>query len=79
MNNVQLFLTRRNLLTLLEKLDYVANGGASACTIVKCDTKHSVYPITGASSVSVTSVEDNDYYNDRDPGFILDMEAGELK
>ena len=71
--DVQLFLTRRNLLTLLEKLDHVADGGDSVCTIIKRDTKHSVYPMTGASSIIVTAVEDNDYYSDRSPGDVLDL------
>lgn len=75
----KLFLTRRNLLTLLEKLDHVANGGSSACTLIKNDTTHSVYPITGASSIAVTAVEDDVYYQGQTPGPVLDMETGELK
>lgn len=79
MRRVRLFLTRRNLLALLEKLDHVADGGASACTIVKEDTTHAVYPMTGASAVAVTAVEDDDYYQDRTPGDVLDMKTGEIK
>lgn len=79
MRRVRLFLTRRNLRALLEKLDYVAEGGSSACTIVKSDTAHPVYPMTGASSVAVTAVEDSDYYQDRIPGDVLDMKTREIK
>lgn len=79
MNNVQLFLTRRNLLALLEKLDHVVDGGSSACTLVKNDTEHPTYPIIGASSIRVTAVEDSAYYQDRTPGDVLDMKTGKVK
>lgn len=78
MSNVHLFLTRRNLLTLLEKLDHVAEGGFSACSIIKNDTRHPTFPITGATHVTVTAVEDDDYY-DRAPGDVLDNKTGEIK
>ena len=81
MRNMQtkLYLTRRNLLTLLEKLDHVANGGSSACTLIKNDTTNPTYPITGATSVRVTAVEDEDYYQDEIPGPVMDMRTGEIK
>ena len=75
----KLYLTRRNLLTLLEKLDHVADGGSSACTLIKNDTTHSEYPITGATSIRVTAVEDDIYYKDQIPGPVLDMKTGETK
>lgn len=62
----QLYLTRRNLLTLLNKLD----RKDSVRTLIKCDTKHPKYPCTEA--VAVTAVEDEDYYIDREPGPVLD-------
>jgi hypothetical protein len=65
----RLYLTRRNLLTLLSKLDRRHEGGITACTIVKQDTKHPKYPSTDA--VMVTAVEDADYYTDREPGEVL--------
>ena len=79
MNNVQVFLTRRNLLTLLEKLDHVKSGGASQCTIVKSDTVHPTHPIVGADNVRITAVEDEDYYTDRTAGDVLDLNTGETK
>lgn len=62
----QVYLTRRNLLTLLSKLDRVKNGEISACTLVKQDTVHPVYPCSDV--ISVTAVEDADYYTNREPG-----------
>jgi hypothetical protein len=63
----KIFLSRRNLLALLGKLDAVKEGRVSACTIIKLDNQHPVYPQTMASCV-VTAVEDKDYYTDRAPG-----------
>lgn len=66
MNTV--YLTRRNLLTLLNKLDRVKAGGESACAIIKHDTEHKKYPCSIATIVA--AVEDDDYYNDRSPGSV---------
>lgn len=72
-NDVQLFLSRKNLQTLIEKLDAVKEGRSSKCTIVKMDTTHPVYPMTQTGegwlgSVTVTALEDEEYYIDREPG-----------
>jgi hypothetical protein len=68
----RVYLTRRNLLTLLSKLDRKAEGAETACTIVKQDTKHPQYPCSDA--IMVTALEDKDYYTDREAGevFIVD-------
>jgi hypothetical protein len=65
-------LTRRNLLSLLAKLDRHAEGEATFCTIVKCDTQHPKYPIKDANAVVITAVEDEDYYTDRAPGVMAE-------
>lgn len=72
-NDVKLFLSRKNLQTLIEKLDAVKEGRSSKCTIVKHDTTHPVYPMTQTGegwlgSVTVTALEDEEYYIDREPG-----------
>lgn len=77
----QVYLTRRNLLTLLAKLDRNAeaktrkseHGNTSACTIVKQDTVHPVYPCSDV--IAVTAVEDFDYYTDRKPGRMHELDA----
>ena len=71
-NPVEVFLTRRNLLTLLNKLDYKKEGGETQRTITKRDTVHPEYPITGASEVRITALEDKEYYTDREPGRVLE-------
>ena len=72
----QLYLTRRNLQTLLNKLDRCKRDGkdASACTLVKTDMEHTKYPCTDV--IAVTAVEDEDYYTDRKPGRVLDAPGG---
>ena len=55
------YLSRRNLLTLLSKLDRnLELAEASECTIIKQDTVHPMYPCTDV--IYVTAVEDADYY-----------------
>jgi hypothetical protein len=61
-----LFITRRNLLTLLSKLDRKKNGEATECTLIKCDTTHPKYPIS--EPIMVTALEDEEYYTNRKPG-----------
>lgn len=71
---VVLFLSRRNLLTLLSKLDGVKAGEASKCTLLKKDTLHPKFP-QSHKLISVTAVEDEDYYVDRSPGYIRESDA----
>lgn len=65
---IKLYLSRRNLLTLLSKLDKVKAGELSHCTLHKMDTEHIKYPCS--APVEVTAVEDEEYYNDREPGTV---------
>ncbi len=72
-HKVKVFLTRRNLKTLLAKLDKnKICPGTSACTIIKSDTIHKTYPLTGADQIWVTGVEDEEYYIDREPGAMIE-------
>ena len=68
----QIYLSRRNLLTLLAKLDRNREMWAkvSKCTLIKQDTEHPTYPST--TVFRVTAVEDEDYYTDRLPGHSQD-------
>jgi hypothetical protein len=65
----QLYLSRRNLLTLLSKLDRRKAGGLTFCSLVKQDNQHPVYPQTMDQCV-ITAVEDEEYYTDRQPGTV---------
>jgi len=63
----RVFLSRRNLLSLLSKLDRQAAGGDTVCTIAKYDTAHPKYPQT-MDEIWITAVEDADYYAERPAG-----------
>jgi hypothetical protein len=64
----KVYLTRRNLLTLLSKLDRAKNGEETKRTLVKQDTIHPKYPCSDITEV--IAIEDEDYYTDRPPGVI---------
>ena len=61
----RIYLSRRNLLTLLSKLDRAAKGDETARTIWKRDNVHTKYP---SKAMEVIAIEDEDYYTDRNPG-----------
>ena len=65
----QIYLTRRNLLTLLSKLDRVKAGGSSECTIIKKDDRHPKYP-QSMPRIAVKALEDEEYYTDRGAGAV---------
>jgi len=69
----RIYLTRRNLLTLLSKLDRKAKGEETQCTLIKSDNVHPKYPQT-LQSVMVTAVEDKDYYFEREAGLVLKVD-----
>ena len=64
-----IYLSRRNLLTLLNKLDRKASGGDSECTLLKRDCTHEKYPQSMRLCV-VTAIEDDEYYTTRDAGAV---------
>jgi hypothetical protein len=67
MSKSTVYLSRRNLEALLSKLDRKANGEETACTIVKRDNVHPVYPQT-MEEIAVIAVEDDAYYAHRRAG-----------
>ena len=63
------YLTRRNLQTLLNKLDRnKRRESISACTLQKYDTEHPEFPATGPTQI--IALEDDIYYTDREPGVV---------
>lgn len=63
----QIYLSRRNLLTLLSKLDRQLEGEKTACSIIKHNGQDEKFEQT-IPIVCVTAVEDKVYYGDRLPG-----------
>ena len=60
MNEV-IYLSRRNLLALLSKLDRQANGEETACTIIKHQQRGERYMQT-MDECYVVAIEDEEYY-----------------
>jgi hypothetical protein len=64
----QVFLSRKNLLTLLSKLDRKKNGEGTLCSIIKSDNVNIKFPQT-MENIVIMAVEDEEYYTgDRFPG-----------
>lgn len=57
----KVYLSRRNLLTLLSKLDRDAAGEETACTLVKNQSPSAAYRQT-MKSIAVIAVQDDEYY-----------------
>ena len=66
---VLVYLSRKNLLSLLGKLDGKKQGIPSTCTIVKYDNVHPKYP-QSHEYIAVTALEDEEYYTDRAAGVV---------
>lgn len=64
-----IYLSKRNLLTLLSKLERAERGDVTACTIIKRDTAHPKYP-QSVGPIAVIAVADDDYYAERAPGYV---------
>lgn len=63
----QIYLSRRNLLMLLSKLDRKAAGESTACTVIKYKNPADPF-IQSMDCISVTAVEDDEYYANRNAG-----------
>jgi hypothetical protein len=72
----QVYLTRRNLLTLLSKLDRAKAGETTERTIVKTDVVHPVYPCS--DTLRITALEDAEYYTDRTPGPMAEADEARI-
>jgi hypothetical protein len=70
----QIYLSRRNLLTLLSKLDRQLEGQMTACSIIKHDGQDEKFNQT-LPIVCVTAVEDKVYYGDRQPGLVHPLDT----
>lgn len=62
-----LYLSKRNLLTLLSKIERFEKGEETACAIVKCSNPLDPYnmSISGVEDVMVIGVPDERYYTNR--------------
>ena len=60
-NTPKLYLSRRNLLALLSKLDRDSAGEETACTLIKHQQPSPSYQQT-MKTIAVIAVQDEDYY-----------------
>lgn len=59
------YLSRRNLLTLISKLDRKKKGEATACTLIKVNNKPSF--VQTSKEIVVVAVDDDEYYQEAPP------------
>ena len=77
-SSVVVYLSRRNLLTLIKKLDAnIEKPGTSKALLVKRDNEHPTHP-QSHSTIYVQAVEDSEYYTDREPGKALQFPVRSL-
>lgn len=72
----RIYLTRRNLLTLLAKLDNRKTSGEGECWLRKMDMSHPEYPCS--IRAEIVAVEDEDYYRDRAAGPVREFPDGSV-
>lgn len=60
-----IYISRRNLLTLLSKLDRQLEGQLTHCRLDKPESTNPSYP---HKEYTIIAVEDHDYYSNREPG-----------
>ena len=77
MKQHQIYLSRRNLLALLSKLDRLENGDATACAIVKYANPTDPYCNT-IDQVLVIAVPDDEFYANRSPGAMHPLDEVKL-
>lgn len=58
----KVYLSKRNLLTLLSKLERDANGEETACTLLKYRQKDGAAYNQTMDAIMVIAVQDEDYY-----------------
>ncbi len=74
----RVYLSRRNLLTLLSKLDRKKNGEQTQSTLIKHDNIHPKYPQT-MDEIEVVAIEDEEYYTNRMPGRVHPLDCPNKK
>ena len=77
MKQHQIYLSRRNLLVLLSKLDRLETGDETACAIVKYANPSDPYCNT-IDQVMVIAVPDEKFYTNRSPGIMHPADEAKL-
>jgi len=69
-----IYLSERNLRTLLSKLERKAKGEDTQCTLIKYREASPKFPQTALMAV-VIAVPDDEYYFDREPGEVHPLDT----
>ena len=77
MKQHQIYLSRRNLLALLSKLDRLEAGDETACAIVKYANPSDPYCNT-IDQVTVIAIPDEKFYTNRSPGAMHPLDEANL-
>ncbi len=77
MKQHQIYLSRRNLLALLSKLDRLETGDETACAIVKYANPSDPYCNT-IDQVMVIAIPDDEFYTNRQPGAMHPADEAKL-
>jgi hypothetical protein len=77
MKQHQIYLSRRNLLALLSKLDRLENGDETACAIIKSANPADPYCNT-IDQVTVVAIPDEKFYANRQPGVMHPLDEANL-
>lgn len=77
MSENKLYLSRRNLLTLLSKLDRYAAGDHTNCAIIKRSSHLDPYclDLQGETDIMVIAIPDDKYYTEREPGEVHPLDT----
>jgi hypothetical protein len=70
-----LYLSKRNLLVLLSKLERLEKGEETNCAIVKYADYLDPYSMNGMDSCKVVAVPDEYYYVGREPGVMHEKDT----
>jgi len=73
----RIYLSKRNLLTLLSKLERLEHGDETACAIVKYSNPTDLYCNT-IDQVIVVAIPDEMFYTNREPGIMHPLDEEKI-
>lgn len=77
MSENKLYLSKRNLLTLLSKLERYEAGQETNCAIIKHNSHLDPYSLNlqGETDIMIIAIPDERYYTNRDPGEVHTLDT----
>lgn len=77
MSENKLYLSKRNLLTLLSKLERYGTGEETNCAIIKYSSHLDPYSLNlqGETDIMIIAIPDERYYTNRQPGEVHPLDT----